>query len=238
MNCNSNCLQTNVYFILFLLLSCTVNLTEPLRLSSLRQPTPSWNSMHFGGILWEKTSCFIQPFSISLSVSFHSLCVEQKCVTYAVDRAHLWAPLCAVSPYSSWGSSTSSGYHWSFLSSLGRLQTPKTGLENISVFPSLLCRSELCDLLDLHLLMVLTGRGAPNAPRAAGSQDRVRPLVFSLPVPSHGSPQQYLWRAEANQLYPSPPPTKQVQRGSNSQLWYKSHERSLPYTLENNLETY
>lgn len=95
----------------------------------------------------------------------------------------------------------------------------------------LLCRDELCDLLDLYLFLVLIGSWAPDVPWAAGSQDCIFLPVFSFPVPSRGSSQQYLGLATANQPYLTPP-TKQVNRSSNSQLWYNSHDCSLPNTVK------
>lgn len=44
-----------------------------------------------------KDQLLYKALSVSLSLSPHSLCVEQKCVTYMVNCAHLWAPLCALS---------------------------------------------------------------------------------------------------------------------------------------------
>lgn len=134
--------------------------------------------------------------------------------------------------------STFSGYHWPFLASLGSLQTSKPGLGHLSVKLSLLYRNELYVLMDLNLFLLWAGSRALAVsgllvPRAAffglfSPPSALSWLLSAVPLSSHHKP-----AVPASSL-------KQVQRSSNSQLWYNSYGCSLLYTpdSENTSQSY
>lgn len=175
----------------------------------------------------------MQPLSTSLSFSLWSLCVERQRLTFVDACAHLCScgshfllslPVPPDAP----------GYP---LGTISPSSHPLAGFRHLclawktsQVLLFLLCRNDLCDLLELYLFLLLTRSWAPDVPWAAGSQHCIFLPVFSCAVPSRGSSQQYLSLATANQPCPTPSPVKQVNRSSNSLLWSDLRDCSLPYT--------
>lgn len=114
----------------------------------------------YWGILWGKASCFIQPLSTSLSLSLCSLCVEQECVTFVDTCVHL----CSCGPHfvlSLPGPPDAPAHPPGTISPFS---APLAGLRPLclawktsQLLLFLLCRNELCDLLDLYLFLLLTG---------------------------------------------------------------------------------
>lgn len=111
---------------------------------------------------------------------------------------------------------------------LGAWQASHLGAGRTSQFWFPFYTEMACDLLDLHLFLLLRASRAD----AIG----FLPIFFFL-VPSRGHAEQCLWIQAFNCLWTAnkrtqAPPTKQVQRSCNSQLWCNSHDCTLPYTLK------